>query len=155
VLIGHDVTHDDGVGYDNLMQVIRADVRDPLREPGRALAVGGPHAPSWECSAPAGVVDRLVDLARSGTVQRLLATDRIELWPLLQHAWGGVEPLALQRGGQGALSGADRGRRAGHLYGSEHWLGRVFEECLEAAVRSARRGATLEIEHRRWARAPW
>jgi hypothetical protein len=76
VLIGHDVTHDDGVGYDNLMQVIRADVRDPLRD----------------AQAEAGA----------------LAT----------------------------------------LYGSEHWLGRVFEECLEAAVRSARRGATLEIEHR-------
>jgi K+-sensing histidine kinase KdpD len=34
------------------------------------------------------------------------------------------------------------------LYGSEEWLGRVLQECMESAVRSAPKGGTLEIEHR-------
>ena len=75
VLIGHDVTHDARAGYDNLVQVIRSDVRDPLRDAQAALAV-------WESQ---------------GSGRPELATDRIELWPLLQRAWGGVEPQALQR----------------------------------------------------------
>lgn len=156
VLIGHDVTHDDGVGYDNLMQVIRADVRDPLRDAQAALSlwesqgVGGPElaAMTDSLSALLGVVDRLVDLASVWDSSALLASDRIELWPLLQHAWGGVEPLALQRSVKVRFHAKSDAGALATLYGSEHWLGRVFEECLEAAVRSARRGATLEIEHR-------
>ena len=156
VLIGHDVTHDDGVGYDNLMQVIRADVRDPLREAQAALSLwenqgtGGPElsAMTDSLSALLGVVDRLVDLAAIWDSSALLATDRIELWPLLQQAWGGVEPLAMQRSVKVRFHAQTEAGALATLYGSEHWLGRVFEECLEAAVRSARRGATLEIEHR-------
>jgi signal transduction histidine kinase len=34
------------------------------------------------------------------------------------------------------------------LYGSEHWLRRVFLECLESALRTLPAGGTLEIEHR-------
>jgi PAS domain-containing protein len=156
VLIGHDVTHDDGVGYDNLMQVIRADVRDPLRDAQAALALwesqgtGGPELATMADSMDAllGVVDRLVDLASIWDSSALLATDRIELWPLLQHAWSGVEPLAVQRSVKVRFRAQTEAGALATLYGSEHWLGRVFEECLEAAVRSARHGATLEIEHR-------
>lgn len=156
VLIGHDVTHDAGVGYDNLMQVIRSDVRDPLRDAQAALAVweqqgtGGPElaAVSDSMGALLGVVDRLVDLASIWASAALLATDRIELWPLLQRAWGGVEPHALQRSVKVRFRAQTEAGALAPLYGSEHWLGRVFEECLEAAVRSARRGATLDIEHR-------
>ena len=105
VLIGHDVTHDDGVGYDSLMQVIRADVRDPLRDAEKALSLwesqdtGGPELATMaqRLRALLGVVDRLVDLASIWDCSALQATDRIELWPLLQRAWGGVEPQALQR----------------------------------------------------------
>jgi light-regulated signal transduction histidine kinase (bacteriophytochrome) len=156
VLIGHDVTHDDGVGYDNLMQVIRADVRDPLREAQAALSLwenqgtGGPElsAMTDSLSALLGVVDRLVDLAAIWDSSALLATDRIELWPLLQQAWGGVEPLAMQRSVKVRFHAQTEAGALATLYGSEHWLGRVFEECMEAAVRSGRSGDTLEIEHR-------
>lgn len=155
VLIGHDVTHDDGVGYDSLMQVIRADVRDPLRDAEKALSLwesqgtGGPELATMaqRLRALLGVVDRLVDLASIWDCSALQATDRIELWPLLQHAWAGVEPLALQRAVRVRFRAQTEAGALAILYGSEHWLGRVFEECLEAAVRSARCGATLDIEH--------
>ena len=39
VLITPDGMHDEGVGYDNLMQAIRSDLRDPLREARAALQV--------------------------------------------------------------------------------------------------------------------
>lgn len=158
VLIGHDSSHDEGIGYDNLMQVIRSDLRDPLRAARAALSL----AESQEGLSPEtaalhdsigealAVAERLVDLASVWDSDALLASDRIELWPLLQRAWGGVEPLAMQRSVRVRFRAQTEAGSLATLYGSEHWLSRVFRECLEAAVRSTRRGATLEIEHRQF-----
>jgi K+-sensing histidine kinase KdpD len=95
-----------------------------------------------------GVVDRLVDLASLWDTNALMANDRIELWPLLQHAWGQIEPLARERGVKVRFRAQTDAGALATLYGSEHWMARVFQECLEAAVRSTRRGSMLDIEHR-------
>ena len=156
VLISRDASHDEGIGYDNLMQAIRSDLRDPLREARAALALAeGSGQASHEQAAVLdsvgqllGVVDRLVDLAALWGSEALLANDRIELWPLLQKAWGEVEPLALERSVKVRFRAKTDTDALATMYGSEPWLGRVFRECLEAAVRSTRRGGTLDIEHR-------
>lgn len=156
VLIGTPLGQDDGSGYDNLMQAIRSDLRDPLRSSHAALQLlqfQGRNEPDVQAVADGvgqllEVVDKLVDLASLWSSGTLMATDRIELWPLLQQAWGDVEPLALDRAVKvrfHALGGTDN---LATLYGSEHWLRRVFAECLEAAVRATQRGSLLEIEHR-------
>lgn len=156
VLITPDGLNDDGVGYDNLMHAIRSDLRDPLREARAAMQVaeGQGHYDDEQRAVLdrvdhlLGVVDRLVDLASLWDSHALLANDRIELWPLLQQAWGHVEPLAMQRGVKVRFRAQTDAGALATLYGSEQWMGRVFQECLEAAVRSTRRGSMLDIEHR-------
>jgi len=156
VLIGKQLGHDDGSGFDNLMEAIRADVREPLRSARAALQlVQSQDAGAAELETLSHgigqlleVVDRLVELASLWGSGTLLANDRIELWPLLQQVWSEVEPLALSRSVKvrfHTLSGTDN---LATLYGSERWLRRVFAECLDAAVRATQRGSLLEIEHR-------
>jgi len=156
VLIGQQVGQDDGSGFDNLMQAIRTDVREPLRGARAALelvqAQGGGSGEIEALSDGVGqlldVVDKLVDLASLWGSGTLLANDRIELWPMLQQVWAEVEPQALDRSVKvrfHAQTGADS---LATLYGSERWLKRVFAECLDAAVRATQRGSLLEIEHR-------
>jgi signal transduction histidine kinase len=156
VLVAQEPGSDDGAAFDNLMQAIRTEVRDPLRQAKAALALSeGAHGASQELRAMQdnlgqllGVVDRLVELASLWDSGALLANDRIELWPLLQKAWGAVEPLALERGVKVRFRAQTEASGLATLYGSERWLGRVFQECLESAVRSARRDGLLDIEHR-------
>ncbi|MBQ0933993.1 HAMP domain-containing histidine kinase [Ideonella paludis] len=144
-----------GVAFDNLMQVIRTDLRDPLRQAQQALAgalrtgvandmkVAGEHVDSL-----IKLVEKLVDLAAVWRSDALMSADRIELWPLLQQCWAEVEPLAQQRSVTARLQVEGELKDLAVLYGSEQWLKRVFTECLEMAVRGVPAGGALEIEHR-------
>lgn len=102
-----------------------------------------------------GVVDRLVDLASIWDCSALQATDRIELWPLLQHAWAGVEPLALQRAVRVRFRAQTEAGALAILYGSEHWLGRVFEECLRPPCAAHAAAPRWTSNTARWGPAPW
>ena len=143
-------------GLDSLMQAIRTELRDPLRQVKAALALNESRGEANKEQTALhdgvqqllGVADRLVELAMLWDTEAMLADDRIELWPLLQKTWGEVEPLALQRGVQVRFRPQTEGGSLATLYGSERWLGRVFRECLEAAVRSTRRDGVIDIEHR-------
>ncbi len=156
VLIGADPTQDQGTGFDNLMQAIRTDLRDPLREARAALSLaeerGAVEPEQAALNDGLGqlltVVERLIELATLWSSESLLSNDRIELWPLLQRVWGEVETLALQRNVKVRFRAQTEAAGLATLYGSERWLGRVFQECLEAAVRSTRAGGLLDIEHR-------
>lgn len=156
VLVAADLGQDEGDGFDNLMQAIRTEVRDPLRQAKEALALSESHgdASAEQSALHDGlqqllvVVDRLVELATLWNSGGLLADDRIELWPLLQRSWGEVEPLAMERRVKVRFRAQSEANGLATLYGSEQWLGRVFRDCLDAAVRSTRRHGTLDIEHR-------
>ncbi len=155
VLIGADTSAATGSSFDNLMQVIRADLAEPLREAGNALQLARGHQGGHEIDPLLDgvqemmrVLDRLVDLAQLWGNGALVANDRIELWPLLQSVWSETEPLAISRSIKVRFRAQTEADSLATLYGSEHWLRRVFLECLESAVRSSVRGATLEIEHR-------
>jgi len=138
------------------MQAIRTEVRDPLRQAKAALALNESRGDASAKQSALhdglhqllGVVDRLVELATLWDSEALLANDRIELWPLLQRTWGEVEPLALERGVKVRFHSQSEVSGLATLYGSEQWLGRVFRECLDAAVRSTRRDGVLDIAHR-------
>lgn len=146
----------DGSSFDNLMQVIRSDLRDPLRQAAQAVTLAQqPDADHHALDALTDgvqellrVLDKLVDLADLWGSGALLANDRIELWPLLQAVWAELEPVALQRQVKVRFRAHGEARDLATLYGSEHWLRRVFLECLESAVAGSRPGTTLEIEHR-------
>lgn len=140
-----------GAAFDNLLAVVRTDLRDPLRQAHAAL--GGAPAADATLSAAVGevldVLDKLVDLADLWASEALLDSDRIEPWPLLQQVWKQVAPLAAHRSITVRFDAHDKA--AGELatiYGSEVWLQRVFRECLEQAVRAARPGDTLDIDYR-------
>lgn len=156
VLMSTDPSRDQGSGYDNLMETIRADLRDPLREARAALSLveerGALQPEQAALNDGLGqlltVVERLVELASLWSGDSLLANDRIELWPLLQRVWGEVEPLALQRDVRVRFQAQTETAGLVTLYGSERWLGRVFQECLEVAVRGTRAGGLLDVEHR-------
>ncbi|NDY91976.1 HAMP domain-containing histidine kinase [Ideonella livida] len=144
-----------GAAFDNLMMVIKEDLRDPLREAQLSLGVAVDQGDRVAMATLADrlestlrTLDKLVDLASIWGSEALLSTDRIELWPLLQKVWGEVEPLALDRGITARFRAQGGVQSLSTLYGSEMWLGRVFRECLESAVRGAPKGAQLEIEHR-------
>jgi len=152
VLIGADAG--DGDAYDNLMEVIRSDLRDPLQAAGKALQLAAHGSGAHEADALVDgiadvmrVLDKLVDLAELRNSGALLANDRIQLWPLLQSVWGELEPTALGRSVKVHFRAQTEAHGLATLYGSEHWLRRVFLECLESAIRGARAGGTLEIEH--------
>ena len=106
VVLINDVAEEKAtVGFDNLMMVIRSDLKEPLQELTDALAVarsqGDVHALDALCDRVDEVKDVLAHLVELGQVwnsESLLANDRIELWSLLQQAWAEVEPIARQRG---------------------------------------------------------
>ena len=93
-------------------------------------------------------VDTLLDLASVWRSGALLGNDRIELWPLLQHVWADVEPLALERRVDVRFRAQTDTESLAALYGSASRLKRVIQECQEAALRASPAGATLHIEHR-------
>lgn len=154
VLIGPDPTADHGTAYDNLMQVIRSDLRDPLAALHGALQLDGGHDSAAtdllleRVDDVTRTLDKLVDLASVWGSAALLSSDRIELWQLLQQAWASVEPQAVARSVKVRFRAQGAANQLATLYGSEPWLQRVFAECLEMAVRAAPRGATIDIEHR-------
>jgi hypothetical protein len=156
VLISPAGGHEGGAAFGNLMQAIRSDLRDPLSQAQTALSRFKSHkglepehtALSEGLAQLLTVTDRLVELASLWDSSSLMANDRIEPWPLLQRIWGEVEPLAQQRGVKVRFHAQTEGTALAAMYGSERWLGRVFQECLESAVRSTRRDALLDIEHR-------
>ena len=155
VLVADSADEHADVGFDNLMMMLRAGLRDPLHRVGQALGMArherDAHALDALCDQVdelTQVLDRLIDLASVWGSESLAANDRIELWPLLQQVWGEVEPMAMDRGVKVRFRAQVEAASLATLYGSEHWLRRVFLECLEGALRSARHGATLEIEHR-------
>lgn len=155
VLVTDSADEHAAVGFDNLMMVIRSDLRDPLRKLSSALVMarndGDVHALDALCDQVdevAQVLNKLIDLAAVWSSESLMANDRIELWPLLQQAWAKVEPLARSRNLKARFSAQGPKTQLAAIYGSEHWLLRVFVECLEAAVRAARPGGMLDIEHR-------
>ena len=156
VLIGNDPGADDGSAFDNLLHVVQHDLRDPLAAAGKALHA----AKAGQAGAPDGVdalcgsidellltLNKLVDLASVWGSTALLANDRIEPWPLLQQVWGELQSLAQSRSIKVRFRAQGAAESLATIYGSEPWLRRVFVECLESALRSARPGATLDIAH--------
>ena len=125
---------------------------DPGTAAGRARQnVGDAHtidALANEVDDVLQTLRKLIDLASVWGSSSLLANDRIELWSLLKEVWTEVEPMAVQRGLKVRFRASGTSDKQTALYGSHEWLKRVFVECMEAAVRAGRGGATLEIEHR-------
>ena len=154
VLIGTPGGSNGDVAFDNLMQVIRSDLADPLKQANEALSMLSDGADQHHVDALIDQVtvltqllDRLVELASIWGSGALYANDRIEFWPLVQHVWGELEPLALDRQVKVRFRAHGEVADMSTLYGSEQWLRRVLMECLESAIMAAPRGATLDIEH--------
>jgi hypothetical protein len=154
VLIGKDPSTDHGAAFDNLMNVIQCDLRDPLAQAGKALEAAQVGCEGDEIQAllsPLGdlllLLEKLVDLASVWGSSALLATDRIELWPLFQQVWAELDGLAQSRSIKVQFKSHAEAASLATIYGSEVWLRRVFMECLASALRSSRPGATLNIEH--------
>lgn len=154
IFIRDDNATDPGIAFENLMQIIRSDLREPLHRTQKALTRLDPeiahHADhlSAEISDVLQVLDKLLDLAGIWSSGALLATERIELWPLLQSVWAELQPQAVSRSVRVRFQAQDETANLATLYGSETWLRRVFLECLEAAIRAAPPGSSLVIEHR-------
>lgn len=146
--------NDTDSAFENLMQVIRTDLREPLRNAHRDLGLLDHdlalHAEPLLASVAEvlQVLDRIAELAALWKSGALLADDRIELWPLLQGVWGELQPQAMSRHVKVRFVAQDDLANLATLYGSEQWMRRVLLECLEAAIREAPPGGQLLIEHR-------
>lgn len=154
VFLRDGASTDPSVAFDNLMQIIRTDLSQPLQSTQECLTRLDPelahHADVLveRVGDVLQVLHKLVDLAGIWSSAALLANDRIELWPLLQSVWGELQPQAVQRGVKVRFQAREEAANLATLYGSEPWLRRVLLECLEAAIRAARQGSSLVIEHR-------
>jgi signal transduction histidine kinase len=140
-----------GAAFDNLLAVVRTDLRDPLQQAQAALQAAPPSETglAGAVGEVLAVLDKLVDLADLWASEALLDSDRIEPWPLLQQVWQQVAPLAAHRSITVRFDAHDKAvGELSTIYGSEVWLERVFRECLEQAVRAARPGDTLDIDYR-------
>jgi len=93
-------------------------------------------------------LERLCELGRLWSGAEPLQDERIDVWSLLQQAWGIVEPQALDRGV--GLRFRCEGDRAAQVtvYGQREWLLRVLVECLGAAVEAAPEGTQVTVSQR-------
>lgn len=156
VFLGEAAPHGDQLALDNLMTVIRTDLAPPLDRLQRGLAQfmdgAGDRASVEHAATDAqGIVDtlrRLVDLSSLWSSDSLLASDRIEIWSVLQQAWAQDRPLAEGRRLTVRLINHIAEDALPVTYGSDFWLRRVVTESLQAALRAARPGATVDIELR-------
>jgi hypothetical protein len=148
----------DGTGVDTVMRALRHDLRDPLRSaqaslelaqqtPARGRDTGEIEALLDRVGRLLEVADQLLELAALWDEGLCAADDRIELWAVLQQAWGEVEPEARARGVRVHFGADPLDRTPVTLYGSERWLRRVFVECLQSAVRGTRAGGEVQVRH--------
>ncbi|MBB5017253.1 signal transduction histidine kinase [Chitinivorax tropicus] len=141
------------LAVDNLMTVIREDLRQPantfiqqLRKSQQAQEGTELGATLDKLAEISELLSKLVDLAQLWGSQSLLTDDRILLDPLINQIWEELAPLASRRRLKVALT--THGEESAPVYGSEFWIRRVFYECLRSAINNAQAGATLEIERR-------
>lgn len=156
VFLDEAAPHGEPLALDNLMTVIRTDLTAPLDRLQRGLQRvkdGDADLDSVTDSAEqaAGIVEtlkRMVDLSSLWSSDSLLATDRIEVWSVMQEAWRHVQPFAESRKLTVRLVNQIPEDTMPVTYGSDFWVRRVVAESLQAALRAAGTGATLDIELR-------
>ena len=137
------------------MTVLRTDLAGPLKQLSSALAIAGDgqdpaaiESAVEQGKALAETLARLVDLSELWGSDSLLANDRVEVWDLLQQAWERSRPFAETRKVTVRLVSQTDGKDMPVTYGSAFWIHRVVTESLQAALRAASPGATLDIELR-------
>ena len=156
VFLDEAAPHGEPLALDNLMTVIRTDLTPPLERLERGLSQwrqGQRNEASvddaiQQAAAIADTLKRMVDLSTLWASDSLLATDRLEVWALLQQAWSQALPFAQARRVTVRLVNQIDETSMPVTYGSEVWLRRVVAESLQAALRAASTGATLDIELR-------
>ncbi len=156
VLLEAPALHGEALALDNLMTVIRSDLATPLDRLTRSLDLmrdGAINAVAAQetLEQTRGLVDtlnRMVDLSQIWSSESLLANDRLQVWALLQQAWQQAQPFAQSKRLTVRLVSLIPEAEMPVTYGSEFWIRRVVTESLQAALRAAGSGATLDIELR-------
>ena len=156
VFIEEAAPHGEPLALDNLMTVIRSDVTPPLERLSTQLQLLrdgklNPTAADEALTQSTAIVDtlkRLVDLSDLWSSDSLLANDRLEVWSVLQQAWQQAQAFAELRRVTVRLINQIDEQALPVTYGSEFWIRRVVSESLQAALRAASTGATLDIELR-------
>ena len=156
VFLDEAAPHGEPLALDNLMTVIRTDLTAPLERLQRGLQRfkdGAADVASATDAAEqaAGLVEtlkRMVDLSTLWASESLLANDRIEIWSVMQDAWKHAQPFAEARKLTVRLVNRIAEDTMPVTYGSDFWVRRVVIESLQAALRAAGSGATLDIELR-------
>lgn len=142
-------------GGEVLMRAVDTHLRLPLVRAQEALALCHDEPDAHSLATLSAEVDgllrrleRLCDLSRLWAGTDPLQEERIDLWSLLQQAWGIVEPVAMDR--NVGLRFRCEGERAAQVavYGHRDWLLRVLVECLQAAVQACVPGGQLTVEQR-------
>lgn len=142
-------------GGEIVLRAVDDHLRQPLVRTQEALALwhemADAHAMAHLSSELDGLLrrlERLCELGRLWSGTEPLQDERIDVWSLLQQAWGIVEPQALDRGvGLRFRCDGDRAAQV-TVYGHRDWLLRVLVECLGAAVEAAPEGAQVTVSQR-------
>ncbi|MDE2431532.1 MAG: PAS domain-containing protein [Burkholderiales bacterium] len=145
----------EALSLNNLMTVIRSDLATPLKRL-TSVIKSAIESDSLEASKEGlqkvsevtDTVIRLTELAQLWGHQDLLASDRLELWPLLKCCWLQQEHQALAKKITVRLVSRFAESEAPIVYASEFWLTRIVTESLGAALRAVPTGGTLDIELR-------
>lgn len=156
VFLEEPAPHGDALALDNLMTVIRSDLTPPLEHLVRSLQLLQQNRTNAVATEEAlehgGVIvetlHRLVDLSQLWASDSLLASDRIAVWTLLQQTWAQSQAFAQTRRISVRLIEQFEAGQGPVVYGSESWIRRVVTESLQAALRAASPGATVDIELR-------
>lgn len=156
VFLDEAAPHGEPLALDNLMTVIRTDLTPPLDRLQRGLerikdGTADLDSIGDAAEQAAGIVEtlkRMVDLSSLWASESLLASDRIEVWSVLQDAWRHIQGFAESRRLTVRLVNQIEEDAMPVTYGSDFWVRRVVTESLQAALRAASPGATLDIELR-------
>lgn len=144
------------VGLDNLLAVVRTDLAEPARRLASTLERAGDTPPDGkqfemlaaDMKAVSNTLGKIVDLGQLWASGSLLANDRIDMWEMLLDVWKPIEAIAQIKKQSVRFSRYPADEPLATVYGSSVWLRRVFRECLEAELRKASVGATIDIEYR-------
>lgn len=155
VFLEAEIGNPNDPSFDNLMHVLQHDIALPLKTARNAITASLANADEESLARPllAPVdeiivsVEKLVELAQVWETGSLRASDRIEPRKMIDDVWADLQDIANERGLSVQLSCNVTAEEMAPIYGSHTWLRRVFSECLESALRHARPGSVLEIEH--------
>lgn len=157
VFVEPEPNHNRKIAYENLMQVLKHDLAEPTTHICNKIVELKRNIPNQHKQLDAvlaslvevlDLLDSIHKLADVWVDNKLVDSERLELWQLVQQAWEFAKPTAQRRGIVASFKSTTPTSELPTIYGSKFWLHKALLECLQVAVRSSKDHANIVVEHK-------